>query len=175
MFHHDIKWNGTVIRLKFAAKFYPEDQSDELIQLVTRVSLSGLLYISFKLFYLDSLQEPSFVDANFRYWIDLSFRKYSPPENVSTHRIAAFFTTIKRVVTVTCELCMAILSRFSTWRFFSREKAKRDCDWVVMSSVFVASQSSCFFLCSREQIRQVENRLCNQSESYMFIFYPRIP
>ncbi len=28
-----------------------------------------------------------------------------------------------------------------------------------MSSVFVASQSSCFFLCSREQIRQVENRL----------------
>ena len=28
-----------------------------------------------------------------------------------------------------------------------------------MSSVLVASQSSCFFLCSREQIRQVENRL----------------
>ena len=28
-----------------------------------------------------------------------------------------------------------------------------------MSSVFVASQSSCFFLCSREQIRLVENRL----------------
>ncbi len=28
-----------------------------------------------------------------------------------------------------------------------------------MSSVFVASQSSCFFLCSREQIRLVKNRL----------------
>jgi hypothetical protein len=28
-----------------------------------------------------------------------------------------------------------------------------------MSSVFVTSQSSCFFLCSREQIRLVENRL----------------
>ena len=28
-----------------------------------------------------------------------------------------------------------------------------------MSSVFVASQSSCFFLFSREQIRPVENRL----------------
>ena len=28
-----------------------------------------------------------------------------------------------------------------------------------MSLVFVASQSSCFFLCSREQIRQVENQL----------------
>jgi hypothetical protein len=27
----------------------------------------------------------------------------------------------------------------STWRFF------RDCDWLVMSSVFVASQSGCFF------------------------------
>ena len=51
----------------------------------------------------------------------------------------------------------------STWRFFSREQAKSKCDWVVMSSVFVASQSSCFFLCqcseSREQIRLVENRL----------------
>ena len=53
----------------------------------------------------------------------------------------------------------ATLSRFSTWRFFSREQAKSDCDWMVMSSVFVASQSSCFFLCSREHIRLVENRL----------------
>ncbi len=26
-----------------------------------------------------------------------------------------------------------------------------------MSSVFIASQLGCFFLCSREQIRQVEN------------------
>jgi hypothetical protein len=50
-------------------------------------------------------------------------------------------------------------SPFSTWRFFSREQVKSECDWVVMSSVFVASQSSCFFLCSREQIRLVENRL----------------
>ncbi len=50
------------------------------------------------------------------------------------------------------------LSRFSTWRICSREQAKSECDWVVMSSVFVASQSSCFFLCSREQIRLVENR-----------------
>ncbi len=47
-------------------------------------------------------------------------------------------------------------SRFSTWRFCSREQAKSECDWLVMSSVFVASQSSCFFLYSREQIRQVE-------------------
>ena len=51
------------------------------------------------------------------------------------------------------------LSRFSTWRICSREQAKSQCDWLVMSSVFVASQSGCFFLCSREQIRQVENRL----------------
>ena len=47
----------------------------------------------------------------------------------------------------------------STWRIFSREQAKSECDWLVMTSVFVASQSSCFFLCSREQIRQVENWL----------------
>ncbi len=51
------------------------------------------------------------------------------------------------------------LSPFSTWRFFSREQEKSECDSVVMSSVFVASQSSCFFLCSREQIRLVENKL----------------
>ena len=51
------------------------------------------------------------------------------------------------------------VSRFSTWRIGSREQAKSGCDWLVMSSRFVASQSSCFFLCSREQIRQVESRL----------------
>ena len=38
-------------------------------------------------------------------------------------------------------------------------RAKHEYDWLVMSSVFAASQSSCFFLCSREQIRLVENRL----------------
>ncbi|CAB4005670.1 moesin isoform X1, partial [Paramuricea clavata] len=36
VFHHDIKWSGTVIRLKFRVKFYPEDLNDELIQLVTQ-------------------------------------------------------------------------------------------------------------------------------------------
>ena len=35
--------------------------------------------------------------------------------------------------------------------------AKSEC--AVMSSMFVASQSSCFFLCSRNQIRLVENKL----------------
>ncbi len=57
------------------------------------------------------------------------------------------------------ELISCALSRFSTWRICSREQANSECDWLVMSSVFVASQSSCFFLCSREQIRLVENRL----------------
>ena len=37
MFQHDIKWNGTVIRFRFRAKFYPENLNDELIQLVTQV------------------------------------------------------------------------------------------------------------------------------------------
>ncbi len=36
-----------------------------------------------------------------------------------------------------------------------------------MSSAFVASQSSCFFLCSREQIRLVENRL--NGRLYLFM------
>jgi hypothetical protein len=36
--------------------------------------------------------------------------------------------------------------------FFSREQAKSECDWVLMSSVSVASQSDSVFLCSREQI-----------------------
>ncbi len=31
-------------------------------------------------------------------------------------------------------------------RFFSCEQAKSECDWLVMSAVFVASQSSCPFL-----------------------------
>jgi hypothetical protein len=42
---------------------------------------------------------------------------------------------------------------------FSREQAKGECDWLVLSSVFVASQSSCFFLRSREKINQLENGL----------------
>jgi hypothetical protein len=33
---------------------------------------------------------------------------------------------------------------------------KIECDWMAMLSVFVASQSSCFILCAREQIRLVE-------------------
>ncbi len=37
------------------------------------------------------------------------------------------------------------LSRFSTWRICSREQAKRECDLLVMTSVFLASQSSSFF------------------------------
>ena len=43
--------------------------------------------------------------------------------------------------------------------FFFARTTKTGCDWLVMSSVFVAIQSSCFFLCSREQIRLVESRL----------------
>jgi hypothetical protein len=42
---------------------------------------------------------------------------------------------------------------------FSREQVKSECDWVVMvTSVLVVSQSCCFLLCSREQIRLMENR-----------------
>jgi hypothetical protein len=37
------------------------------------------------------------------------------------------------------------------WSIFWREQGKYECDWLVMTSVFVASQSHCFILCSREQ------------------------
>ena len=57
------------------------------------------------------------------------------------------------------EVCVAYKARFSLSDVFSREQAKNECVLVVMSSVFVASQSSCIFLCSREQIRLVENGL----------------
>ena len=45
---------------------------------------------------------------------------------------------------------------------------------VVMSSVFVTSQSSCFFLCSREQIRLVENRLNDVIEQRHIHLYSKV-
>ncbi len=39
------------------------------------------------------------------------------------------------------------------------KQAKGEYDWLVISLLLVASQSSCIFLCSREQIRLVENRV----------------
>jgi hypothetical protein len=42
---------------------------------------------------------------------------------------------------------------------FSRQQPESEYDWLVMTSVFVASQSSGFFLCWREKIRPVENSL----------------
>jgi hypothetical protein len=48
-------------------------------------------------------------------------------------------------------------SNFGVKSLLGREQAKRECDWLVMSSVFVASQSGCSFLCWREQIRLVES------------------
>ena len=53
------------------------------------------------------------------------------------------------------------LSPLSTWRCFSREQVKSECDWRVMTSVFVVSQSSCFFLCLCEQIRLLANVFLN--------------
>ena len=48
---------------------------------------------------------------------------------------------------------------------FFAPTSKKQCDWVVHDVISVCcgvdSQSSCFFLCSREQIRLVENRLYN--------------
>ncbi len=52
-----------------------------------------------------------------------------------------------------------LLSRFSTWRICSREKRKKQLDWLVTNTDEISSQSDSLFACSREQIRQVENRL----------------
>ena len=52
-----------------------------------------------------------------------------------------------------------LLSRFSTWRICSREQRKKQLDWLVTNTDVTTSQSHSLFACSREQIRQVENRL----------------
>ncbi len=62
-----------------------------------------------------------------------------------------------------CLVCVlwicALLSRFSTWRICSREQRKKQLDWLVTNTDDITSQSHSLFACSREQIRQVENRL----------------
>ena len=54
---------------------------------------------------------------------------------------------------------MRHLSRFSTWRICSREQRKKQLDWLATNTDDITSQSHSLFTCSREQIRQVENRL----------------
>ena len=71
-------------------------------------------------------------------------------------RMAARLERLRDTIIGTFSSYWPPLSPF--FEFFSHEQAKTECDWVVMSSVFVASQSSCFFHCSREQILLVENR-----------------
>ena len=51
------------------------------------------------------------------------------------------------------------LSRFSTRRICSREQRKKQLDWLATDTDDITSQSHSLFACSREQIRQVENRL----------------
>ncbi len=99
------------------------------------------------------------------YFINLSFfSTHRKSQLASSQRVLSNIMIGWKHSQRACELAFAMsgkepLRRFSTWRICSREQAKSECDWLVMSSVFVASQSGCFFLCSREQIRQVENRL----------------
>ncbi len=47
---------------------------------------------------------------------------------------------------------------FSTWRICSREQRKKQLDWLATNTDDITSQSHSLFACSREQIRQVENR-----------------
>jgi hypothetical protein len=50
-------------------------------------------------------------------------------------------------------------ARFPFGDFFSREQAISECDWVVMSSMFVAQPIKLLFSLFHELIRLVENRL----------------
>ena len=52
-----------------------------------------------------------------------------------------------------------LLSLFSTRRICSREQRKKQLDWLATNTDDITSQSHSLFTCSREQIRQVENRL----------------
>jgi hypothetical protein len=56
-------------------------------------------------------------------------------------------------------ITLLVFSVFHSAIIFWREQARSERDWVVMTSVFLASQSSCFFLSSHEQIHLMENRL----------------
>ena len=55
------------------------------------------------------------------------------------------------------------LSLFSTWRLCSRDaKRKQESgkrDWLKLAGEKIRRDCSYFFVCSREQVRQVENRL----------------
>jgi hypothetical protein len=56
-------------------------------------------------------------------------------------------------------ITLLVFSVFHSAIIFWREQARSERDWLVMTSVLLASQSSCFFLSSREQIHLMENRL----------------
>ena len=53
----------------------------------------------------------------------------------------------------------ADLSHISTRRICSREQRRKQLDWLATNTYDITSQSHSHFSCSREQIRQVENRL----------------
>ena len=55
---------------------------------------------------------------------------------------------------------------FSTLlNFFWREKAKSECDWVVMTSVFVASQSHCFSSVCASKLKSGQHVLCQRANN----------
>ncbi len=55
-------------------------------------------------------------------------------------------------------------------RICSREQRKKQLDWLATNTDVITSQSHSLFACSREQIRQVENRLY----SVKFVFARRL-
>ena len=59
----------------------------------------------------------------------------------------------------TCKFQGKIFIDFSTWRIYSREQRKKQLDWLATNTDNITNQSHSLFACSREQIRQVENRL----------------
>jgi uncharacterized protein YggT (Ycf19 family) len=59
----------------------------------------------------------------------------------------------------------------SSFREGTSQKGKGEYDWVVMSSLSVASQSSCVSLCSREQVRLWINWLTFYREHHKQVIY----
>jgi hypothetical protein len=95
------------------------------------------------------------------------FSRYLPNavKEVVQHRAKVFCGRYSQDGSVFMSASQGMLSPFYTWRFFPRERAQSECDWVVMTSVFVVSQSNGFLLCSREQIHLVENRRIQNTTS----------
>ena len=90
-------------------------------------------------------------------WLDIIYQTTRNKKSHQNSKLLKVNESRWELVVVKREFLL--LSRFSTWRICSREQRKKQLDWLVTNTDDIASQSDSLFACSREQIRQVENRL----------------